>query len=325
MEKNTQHKSRKWFLALPILAALWLFGCGGSNSASGDAYYTAETIAGQGMDMDGGYEMKSYAQTEAAAAPAMAAPVSGENTALDEEIFPEEENGSFQDVTDLSQTSLPAGRKLIRTVNLEVETTDFDKLLHSIQEKASQLEGYIEQSDITGNSITSYGRPSKKYASLVLRIPAERLNQLVSQVEADGNVTYKSENVSDVTLQYSDVESRLKTLRMEQERLWELMASADSTEAILALEQRLTDVSIEIETSESRLRHFDNSVTYSTVYLSISEVDLESPTQPETAGQQIKRRFTQNILRLGDALTDFCIGFLSSLPLILFWLLLAGS
>ena len=113
---------------------------------------------------------------------------------------------------------------------------------------------------------------------------------------------------------YSDIESRLKTLRMEQERLWELLAKADTTEAIILLEKRLTEVSSEIESSESRMRYLDNSVTYSTVNLSIDEVDIESPTQPETAWQQIQRGFTRNLISLMDNLTRFFISLLSFVP-----------
>ena len=214
-------------------------------------------------------------------------------------------------------------RKLIRTVSMNVETTEFDALITSIQENVSRLNGYIERSDISGNSITSQGYSSNRYGSMTIRIPADSLNDFVTQVEADGNVTYKSENVSDVTLQYSDVESRLKTLRTEQERLWELLAIADTTEAIIALEERLTEVTIEIESSESRLRYLDNSVTYSTVTLSIDEVDTESPTQPENIFQQIRRGFSQNLSSLLSFLSAAVIGILSGSPTLIFILLMA--
>ena len=66
------------------------------------------------------------------------------------------------------------------------------------------------------------------------------------------------------------------------------------------------------------MRYLDNSVTYSTVNLSIDEVDIESPTQPETAWQQIQRGFTRNLISLMDNLTRFFISLLSNLPVILF-------
>lgn len=321
---------KKWsfcFFSL-VLSSFLLYGCQGSGSTGGTnnfAYSTAAETAAAAYDfgVDG-----AYPQAMPSAAPAMSvnedafereskieAPVGGaEEGSLENGQMPQEEN-----------TALPIERKLIRNMNLEVETTSFEELIQSVQARVAGLQGYIEQSDISGNSITNQGRPSKKYASLTLRIPADNLNSFISQVESEGNVTYKSETVSDVTLQYSDIESRLKTLRMEQERLWELLAQANTTESIILLEQRLTEVSSEIESSESRLRYFDNSVTYSTVYLNISEVDIESPTQPETAWQQIQRGFTRNLIDLMDALTQFFIGLLSNIPVILFIVILAAA
>lgn len=303
-------KSVSLFLAFALIFALSLSGCGGSRgSVSLSSQTTAETAAA--ADYDLGYN--SINQEGMAEMAPTAAPVPIE-AAVEEETSWEEDTAS-----------VPFARKLIRTMDLTVETTDFDPLIHALQTKVAEFKGYIEQSDISGNSITNQGRPSKKYAHMTLRIPADKLDSFISQVEAAGNITYKSENVSDVTLQYSDIQSRLKTLRMEQDRLWELLGKADTTEAIVLLEERLTEVSSEIESFESRMRYLDNSVTYSTVYLSINEVDIESPTQPETAWQQIQRGFTRNLIDLMDNLTQFIIAFFSHLPVILFLALLISA
>lgn len=314
------------FLSIALISLI-LYGCGaGSGNGKTESRYSmavSETAAATVYDL--GFN-NSYPQEAPMAAPNMIRNEEGMEWEMAEEDSGSTGEGSFsaEETAQHTDTALPLERKLIRNMNLEVETTSFDELIQSVQKKVASLQGYIEQSDISGNSITNQGRPSKKYAHLTLRIPANSLNSFISQVESEGNVTYKSENVSDVTLQYSDIESRLKTLRMEQERLWELLAQANTTESIILLEQRLTEVSSEIESCESRLRHFDNSVTYSTVYLNISEVDIESPTQPETAWQQIQRGFTRNLIDLMDALTQFFIGLLSNIPVILFILILAA-
>lgn len=299
---------------LVLTLALLLGGCkGGSKFSAAEAMVSvAETAASAGS-----YDLGFNGSTEI---PMPMAPA-----AAPQEEFAQMEEDSAVDnlgVETGSSQPLPLTRKLIRNMDLQVETTDFDPLITALQTKVSEFNGYIEQSDISGESITNQGRPSKRYAHMTLRIPAEKLDSFIAQVEAVGNIIYKSESVSDVTLQYSDIESRLKTLRMEQERLWELLAKADTTEAIILLEERLTEVSSEIESSESRMRYLDNSVTYSTVNLSIDEVDIESPTQPETAWQQIQRGFTRNLISLMDNLTQFFISLLSNLPVILFLALL---
>ena len=288
-----------FLLTAALILSLLAGGCGSSSS---DSSAVAETAAV--FENDSQQNMAAASENGAGASAGITSSF-----------------GSPSGTDDSDSFSLE--RKLIRTVSMNVETTEFDALITSIQENVSRLNGYIERSDISGNSITSQGYSSNRYGSMTIRIPADSLNDFVTQVEADGNVTYKSENVSDVTLQYSDVESRLKTLRTEQERLWELLAIADTTEASIDLEERLTEVTIEIESSESRLRYLDNSVTYSTVTLSIDEVDTESPTQPENIFQQIRRGFSQNLSSLLSFLSAAVIGILSGSPTLIFILLMA--
>ena len=49
-------------------------------------------------------------------------------------------------------------------------------------------------------------------ASLTVRIPTGRLDEFITDLEGKGSIVNRSENTEDVTLQYSDIESRKKTL-----------------------------------------------------------------------------------------------------------------
>ena len=144
-------------------------------------------------------------------------------------------------------------RKLIRTVSMNLETMELDELMESIDKKVTELDGYIENSDISGSSIRYGGERSRKSARITARIPSDHLSAFITEVEANGNVTNKQESVEDVTLSYADVESRKKTLLVEQERLWALLEKADTTEAIITLESRLSEIRYQLESYESQL------------------------------------------------------------------------
>lgn len=215
-----------------------------------------------------------------------------------------------------------SNRKLIRTVNLNVETTEFEKLLESLTQTVTNMGGYVEQSDITGNSISD--SMSRRYAYLTARVPSNKLDSFVAQVDAEGNITNKSENTQDVTLQYSDIESRKKTLALEQERLWDLLAKADSMDAVIALESRLSEIRYQLESLESQLRTYDNQVDYSTVYLSISEVQVFTPTTPDSFVTRIQKGFTRNLQNVGNGAVNFIIWLISSLPILIVLAVIAG-
>ncbi len=218
---------------------------------------------------------------------------------------------------DVSAAAAKAARKLIRTVNLNVETTEFDDLIASITQFVEASGGYIEQSDLSGRSISSSS--SRRYASITARVPSTQVDAFLSQMNEKSNVTYRSENVQDVTLQYTDIESRKKSLAIEQERLWELLEKADSLDAVIALEERLSEIRYELERFESQLRTYDNQVDYSTIYISIDEVAVFTPTEPDSVMTRIQKGFTRNLKNVGNGFVNFFVWFVSSLPTLLVW------
>lgn len=209
-----------------------------------------------------------------------------------------------------------SSRKLIRNVNLSVETTGFDAMISSLTDRVSSLGGYVEQSEISGNSVSS-SYHGNRYAYLTVRVPSDKLDTFITQVGEQGNITNQSGTTQDVTLQYSDIESRKKSLTIEQERLWALLEKADTLEAVIALESRLSEIRYQLESFESQLRTYDNQVDYSTVYLSISEVTVFTPTAPDSVADRIQKGFRRNLNNVGNALVNFFVWLISSLPVLI--------
>ena len=110
-----------------------------------------------------------------------------------------EENGSSQaETVEKGETT---GRKLIRNVDMDVETESFDALLASAQSQAEELGGYIESSSISNSSYAS-STSAARSARLTARIPSEKLDGYLAGISKQSNVTRKSESTEDVTLQY---------------------------------------------------------------------------------------------------------------------------
>lgn len=293
---------RSVILLIAVLGAavLGISGCGGSKSA-------VSTTAAE--------------PSAAASAVAMETEIYGHEEKLEvaEDSYSTSDTSSEQGLVSQSGGLSPAvsNRKLIRNVNMQVETDTFDKLVNSVSAKITELGGYTEQSEISGTSLNYRGESSPRYASITARIPSNSIDSFVTAVENNGNVINKSETTSDVTLQYSDVESRKKSLEIEQDRIWALLEKADSLDTVITLEQRLSDIRYELESMGSQLRLLDNQVEYSTVYLSISEVTNFTPVEPESAGTRIKNGFSQNLIAMSTALTTLFIGLAVTSP---FWL-----
>lgn len=289
---------RIWALvtAMVLLAALSLSACG---SKSYNTAAMAETMAAAAYVMDA-----EEGQTDAA--------FLGENL----NTLKAESGSGLSPSSDIGSPA-DTGRKLIRDVNMSVEARDFDGVLSQITDKVRELGGYVESSDVSGISVNSYGGSQQRYADIRARIPADRLDRFVETVESAGNVTSKQEQVTDVTLQYSDVQSRKKSMEIEQERLWALLEKAESLDAVVALEARLSEIRYELESYTSQLRLYDNQVDYSTVSINMREVKDLTPTAPDSIGTRIQKGFNRSLNNLGEAGTDLIVWIASNSPILL--------
>lgn len=208
-------------------------------------------------------------------------------------------------------TEAENSRKLIRTFDLDAETTDFDNLVAQLQQETQNLGGYVESSYVNGNSYyTEYSR----YASLTLRIPKDKTDDFLGTVGEMANVTSKSENVEDVTLTYTDLKSHVEALRAEQEQLMKLMEQAETIEDTMSIQSRLTDVRYELESYMSQLKVYDNQVDYDTVNISIQEVKNETPTGELSIGQKMMNGLENSLRAIAESAKNLCIWFVASIP-----------
>ena len=97
-----------------------------------------------------------------------------------------------------------------------------------------------------------------------------------------GNVTYKTSGIQNITVEYTDTESRLKAYRTEEERLLVMLEKAETVEDMLNIEDRLSlRCATASESLTSTLMNWDSLISYSTVTLQITEVSRITPiTRP---------------------------------------------
>lgn len=230
------------------------------------------------------------------------------------------EESAAQSISD--EADALSGRKLIRTVNMEVETKeqDYDTFLATLEEEVQNLGGYIESMDrYNGSRFSSYS--SSRSTSMTLRIPKDKTDGFLNMVSEAANVVRRSDNVEDVTLSYVDLESHRNSLRTEQERLMELLERAESLEDIITIEDRLSVVRYQLESMESQLRTMDNQVEYSTLYLQVSEVQELTPTVELSVGERIAEGFKDSIKNIAEGAQEIFVWVLVNAPYLFLWIL----
>lgn len=235
-----------------------------------------------------------------------------DSAALDQMEMPFETSAAPEELKSESAIDAPvlSDRKLIKTVQIEAETEEYDALVAALEEKLTALGGYTESRQ-TG----SFGK-TRRWSNMTLRIPAQNLASFVAHVTREANVLTTSEETQDVTLQYSDTEAKLAALKTEQARLMELLAAANNLSEILEIEARLSDVTYELERYESQKRGYDNRINYATVHLSLEEVAVLTELEEPTVWTRICDGFTESLQGVSDGFVDLFVYLIAGSPYI---------
>ena len=214
--------------------------------------------------------------------------------------------GTESVTTDQSQTT---DRKIIKTANMSAETKNFDEFLSIVEGYLSEKGGYIENKEMNNNTDFS-GR--KCY--LTIRIPEAELDGLMKKIGENATVTYENIRANDVTDSYNDSERQIEVLETEQQRLLELLKKAKSLDDILEIESRLTQIRYELSSYEQQIEEYDDSVSYSTLSLNVSEVERETVAKDDSFFTKVSEGFMTSISDIGHGFTDIAVGFLSITP-----------
>ena len=271
------------YLMLALVLTLSLAGCGAGGKADGN--YMAAPVAPSG---DYAVEAPAYV------------PRPEPEAEMDSSYWENEKSESSN-----SPDTLPAGVKMIYTANLEMQSTEFDQAAGDLKTLVQQMGGYFESSSVNNYS-SGYRR-----ASYTVRVPSERFESFLNQAGTLCHVTYTSQNAQDITEQYFDTDSRLKTAQTKLERLQELLSKAESMEDIITIESAISDTEYQIEYLSGELRHYDALVGFSTVYIELSEVYKLTETEeaPLTFGAKLGRAFKEGVENFGEFLEDAAVWF----------------
>lgn len=213
-------------------------------------------------------------------------------------------------------------RMIIHRARLEVNVVDLEKTQQKIEKKVKDLGGYIVESNVYREDDTA------KNANLIVRIPEEHFQQFLTAAEGEvADVLNRSVTGQDVTEQYIDLDSRLKSKLVVEERLLEFMEKATKTEDLLKISSDLSKVQEEIEVLKGQMKYIDNQVSFSTVNINMYESAVIIPDIDKSklnTWDKTKKQFADSmnfLLTASSAMVVFLIG---NIPVFLALILIGG-
>lgn len=137
-------------------------------------------------------------------------------------------------------------------------------------------------------------------ATLTLRVPADRLDEVLDALAGLGRVQSVSTNAYDVTVEVQDLDARIAALTASIDRLVALQAEATDVDALISLETAISDRQAQLESMQAQQRYYDDQVSMST--LTVDFVSTEVGPEPEPAN------FWTGMQTGWAALGDFLVG-----------------
>lgn len=150
-------------------------------------------------------------------------------------------------------------QKIIKTGDLRFETSDMEETYGSVHQLIKKYYAIV-QSDSEDKDDYTFSR------YLTLRIPNNHFDNFIKDLS--NGVDYfdrKNISVQDVTEEYVDVASRIKTKKALEARYLELLNKANKVSEMLEIERELATIREEIEAKEGRLKYLQNKVSMSTI------------------------------------------------------------
>jgi hypothetical protein len=218
------------------------------------------------------------------------------------------------------QNALPGSadlaRKIVYTVDLDLIVKDTSEAFESVQRIATGMGGYVADSNLWRDQDHQRG-------SMTVRVPAERLDEAVTQFRALAvDVESQRLDSQDVTEEYVDLEARLENERRTERELQELLETRSErgkTADILEVHRELSRVRAQIEQIQGRLKYLENLSSMATVRIGLTPDALVQPVvvagwRPQGTARDAIRLLLRALQFLIDAAIVF---FLFILPVVL--------
>lgn len=225
-------------------------------------------------------------------------------------------NGLSKNMATPNQ-NIPENRKMIWTGHLEFQVNNVDESTRIISEMVKKSGGFISDLSLTSNTYEISN-------TIKIRIENEKFQDLITGLKSQSKFIKRVEiNSNDVTEEFIDIESRLKTKREVRDRYIKILnTKTGDVKDIIEAEEAIRKITEEIEAKEGRLRYLKDNVKLSTINLRIYQV-VEYVSEPKAYVKTFWEKAIQAMDNGWSIIKGFTLFFLTIWPLWVLLILLA--
>lgn len=174
-----------------------------------------------------------------------------------------------KEASEYSISNTESKQKKIGSISMLVEDLDnsSDNVFEKMQEYSATLLSSYES-----------GEGNDRAVSITIKVVSSKFENIYEDLkDIGGEVVYASYSTDDVTLEYTDLESRLRNLEAVEEQLTNILDSATTVSDTLDVYSELTSIRSQIEVIKGQLEYLGSQVDYSyiTITLALSESGMD--------------------------------------------------
>src|SRR5689334_1541127 len=164
-------------------------------------------------------------------------------------------------------------RSLVRPAQLSVDADDPVAATRRVRAAVAGAAGTVSQESSTDSG-----------AQLTIRVPADRLDQLIDAIAGLGHVTHRTAQVIDATEDVVDLGARVASQRASVDRVRALLSQARSIGDVVAIESELTRREADLDSLTGRLAALKDQVALSTLTVDVDKAPIAKTDNPPPAG-----------------------------------------
>ncbi len=178
-------------------------------------------------------------------------------------------------------------RKVIKIADYRFQVEDVKSSTERVEQILKDYEAYISTMNMSNSTYETNNK-------ITIRVPQKNFDTLMDVLGKESIYTnYKRVKSQDVTEEFVDIQSRLKTKKEVRDRYIDILRNkAKNVEDILNAEDKIRVLQEEIEAQEGRLRYLNDRVGMSTINLEIYQ-KVEHSEQPAVYKYAFGKKFVK--------------------------------
>lgn len=155
-------------------------------------------------------------------------------------------------------------RDVVKTASMTIVASDPTQAADKAALAADNARGRVDSRSEEAGSGTDKAR-----TNLVLKVPTDKLDEVIREIKSLGTVERVEVTTEDVTAQRVDLDARMKALQTSVDRLLAIMRDARDPEALIKAEDALSERQAELDSLRAQRAALGDRIEYSTLNVTV--------------------------------------------------------